>query len=251
MGDRNSDRHRPPALVDGLRILFALVRVMLVSTLKSVFATSSSGTLHRSALFLVLFLVVHMAGNLSVFFGQSAFNMYGHALSGNPLIKFIEAYLALGFLAHIVTASWFTYKKAKFIKKSPRANGQLAATGTVLLVFIVMHLRHFRFGEERPWTEPGSGTKMRDLYGLQRDLFSDPLQVTFYLASIGAVGWHLWIGWTKTVLKMDIEQEMRAPFEKLGKALIVPLCGGFSAVVLFSYYIAHSGAAAGAAGGEL
>ena len=91
----------------------------------------------RSALFLLVFLVVHMAGNLTFLFGPDAFNSYGHKLSSNPAILFIEAYLAASFLVHIVTASMATWRKKTIIKKDPAATGKLAITGTVLAVFLV------------------------------------------------------------------------------------------------------------------
>ena len=62
--------------------------------------TTASGTLHRSALFLLVFLVVHMLGNLSVFAGPEAFNGYGHYLSTHPLTKFIEYYLLAAAAVH-------------------------------------------------------------------------------------------------------------------------------------------------------
>jgi succinate dehydrogenase/fumarate reductase cytochrome b subunit len=88
----------------------------LVST---VFATSHSGSLHRSALFLTVFLVVHMAGNLTALFGRDVYNSYGHHLNSTPGIKLVEMYLAVGTVVHIVTASRFTVQKRKSIAKSP------------------------------------------------------------------------------------------------------------------------------------
>lgn len=72
----------------------------------------------RSALFLLVFLVVHMAGNLTFLFGPDAFNSYGHKLSSNPAILFIEAYLAASFLVHIVTASMATWRKKQSSRKT-------------------------------------------------------------------------------------------------------------------------------------
>eukprot|EP00656_Telonema_subtile_P049451 TRINITY_DN6151_c0_g1_i4.p1 TRINITY_DN6151_c0_g1~~TRINITY_DN6151_c0_g1_i4.p1 ORF type:complete len:720 (+),score=218.50 TRINITY_DN6151_c0_g1_i4:122-2281(+) len=139
-----------------------LLRVMAVSTAKTVFSTSQAGSLHRSALFLLVFLVVHMAGNLTFLLGPEAFNGYGHKISSNPFIILIEAYLGIAFVAHVLIATLFTWRKKKIVARSPIESGKLALSGTVLLLFLVLHLKAFRFGEERLITTE-DGTQMRDL----------------------------------------------------------------------------------------
>ena len=62
-----------------------------------------------------------------------------------PFIRLVELYLAAGLVVHLVTASHFTYNKRKAIKKSPLTTGLLALTGTILLAFIILHLKAFRF----------------------------------------------------------------------------------------------------------
>ena len=54
--------------------------------------------------------------------------------------------------------------------------------------------------------------------------------MAFYISAIAAVAVHLHRGWSKTVLKMDLRKEERAPVIALGQALIYPLCLGFCAV---------------------
>src|SRR5262245_13916804 len=57
-----------------------------------------------TGLFLVVYLVVHIAGNLMVFLGRDLFNEYSHALTSNPIVLVIEVVLAVGFLIHIFKA---------------------------------------------------------------------------------------------------------------------------------------------------
>jgi hypothetical protein len=45
--------------------------------------------LNRSSLFMLAFLVVHMIGNLSVFFGPNVFNAYGHKVRDGVLPRCI------------------------------------------------------------------------------------------------------------------------------------------------------------------
>eukprot|EP00935_MAST-01C_sp_MAST-1C-sp1_P002599 g2599.t1 len=218
-----------------------LLWIVGLSVVQTVFSTSYSGTLSRSAIFLIVFLVVHMLGNLTVFFGADAFNGYGHALHINPLLGFIEAYLALAFAFHIIVATVFTFNKRRMIAKSPVQSGMLAATGTLLAVFLVLHLRAFRFADNLTYTTassgPFKGQKVKDLYALQLELFKDPVQVGFYLLSIGAVGIHLLFGWRKSVVKMKADRSLKPAFEAIGVAMIWPLCIGFAACPVWAWYL--------------
>src|SRR5580765_6468040 len=47
------------------------------------------------------YLIIHIAGNLVVFFGAAAFNKYAYTLEGNPILPIIELLLLLVFLIHI------------------------------------------------------------------------------------------------------------------------------------------------------
>src|SRR5437588_8704384 len=66
--------------------------------------SSSVGTkilIGATGLALFLYLVIHIAGNVMVFFGPAAFNRYAYTLEGNPLIPIVEVGLLLIFLLHI------------------------------------------------------------------------------------------------------------------------------------------------------
>ena len=65
---------------------------------------SSIGTkilIGLTGLALVLYLVIHVAGNMMVFFGPAVFNRYAYTLEGNPLIPIVEIGLLLFFLVHV------------------------------------------------------------------------------------------------------------------------------------------------------
>ena len=80
----------------------------------------------------------------------------------------------------------------------------------------------------------GSGG-VRDLHAELVVLFSDPAQVAFYLAAVGAVGVHGWIGWGKTVRKTDVlmDKDTRSAVIAAGRwGIVVPVCVGFAAAAL-------------------
>ena len=54
-----------------------------------------------TGLALFLYLIIHIVGNLMVFFGPAVFNKYAYTLEGNPLLPIIEIGLLLIFLMHV------------------------------------------------------------------------------------------------------------------------------------------------------
>src|SRR6186713_2637307 len=65
---------------------------------------SSVGTkilIGLTGLALFIYLVIHIAGNLMVFFGPAIFNKYAYTLEGNPLILIVELGLLAIFLLHV------------------------------------------------------------------------------------------------------------------------------------------------------
>src|SRR5438477_3257071 len=89
-----------------------------------VFATSVGTKLLIGITGVALFtyLLVHIAGNLMVFFGPAIFNKYAYTLEGNPLIPVIEIGLLLIFLVHVYkTVRMFlenqTTRPIRYVKK--------------------------------------------------------------------------------------------------------------------------------------
>jgi succinate dehydrogenase / fumarate reductase cytochrome b subunit len=50
---------------------------------------------------LFLYLLIHIAGNLLVFFGPAVFNRYAYVMEANPLLPVIEILLLLVVLMHV------------------------------------------------------------------------------------------------------------------------------------------------------
>ena len=151
-------------------MLMRLVMVMAVAGAKTVFALESGAALQRSALFLVVFLIVHCLGNMTIFAGGDTYNKYGHKLRSNPAIKFIEYYTAAGFLVHGLVASYKTWGKRGYISKDVPGRGKLVLTSLVFVAYLATHLMDIRFAEE-VWTTLADGSKALDLYGMQLALF--------------------------------------------------------------------------------
>jgi len=211
-----------------------------------VFATSV-GTkilIGLTGLFLFIYLVIHIAGNLMIFLGPAWFNKYAYTLEGNPLIPVIEILLLLVFLVHIYktvkmylnnqAARPVRYEKKKFAGSPSRksiASSTMIVSGLWLLLFLVIHVRVFRYGTEYPWPEGG-----RDLYRLEMETFANPLVVAFYVLSMVVVGSHLWHGITSALQSIGADSAAWSPrFLTVGKAIAVLIAAGFIAIAVWAY----------------
>lgn len=234
--DPSTDSSRcPPAAqakapVGMLGALGPLLLAMAKRTFGTIFVMNMSQNINRTAVMMLVFLVVHMLGNLSFFGGAEAFNMYGHLLHINPALKLVEGYLLLTLVLHIVIGVHLSVKLGRL--GSLKA-GALAITGAMVLVFIVLHLRAFKFGPEYSVTY--GETTMRDLYRLELEFFASPVQVVWYTVAVSALGFHLWKGWTKTVYKLGLDSAYIQPARALGHLLIIPLTVGFVSTPIYAF----------------
>jgi len=112
--------------------------------------------LTRSAILLILFMVIHAVGNLHVFLGPDDFNGYGYFYVrlywtgfGLPA-NIVEEYILLSALLHVFVALKRTWDmKLKMGIMSGQLN--LAISGIILLTFMTIHLFQFRFGDTVPY----------------------------------------------------------------------------------------------------
>jgi len=200
-----------------------------------------------TGLALVLYLIVHIAGNLMVFGGPALFNKYAYTLEGNPLIPVIEIGLLLIFLVHVYkTVTMFLSnqqarptryamkKRANYTSRKSFASSTIIFTGLWLLIFIIIHVKAFRYGTEYPWAEGG-----RDLYRLEIENFANPLIVVFYVLSMLVVGSHLWHGASSAFQSLGLDNPRWTPrIRATGKVLAVVITGGFITIAIWAYLVA-------------
>jgi len=211
---------------------------------------SSVGTkllIGTTGLLLFLYLVLHIVGNVIVFLGPETFNGYSHFLLSNPLIYPIEIGLVLVFLVHVYKAIAMTaanrkarpvaYAQKKYAGPPSRktiASSTMILSGLWLLLFIIIHVKAFRYGTEYEWAEGG-----RDLYRLEMENFSNPLIVAFYVLSMVVVGSHLWHGASSAFQSLGFDNPRWTPrIRATGKVLAVLIAGGFITIAVWAYLVA-------------
>jgi succinate dehydrogenase / fumarate reductase, cytochrome b subunit len=194
---------------------------------------------------LFLYLLIHIAGNLMVFFGPAVYNKYAYTLEGNPLLPIVEIGLLLVFVIHIYkTVRMFLanrstrpigYARRKNAGPPSRktfASSTMILSGLWLFAFLIVHVKAFRYGVEHEW--PAGG---RDLYRLEMENFTNPLMVGFYVVSMVVVGSHLWHGVSSAFQSLGVDAPAWTRFIlPAGKAIAVLIAGGFIVIALWAHF---------------
>lgn len=193
---------------------------------------------------LVFYLIIHIAGNLTVFAGPAFFNKYAFTLESNPLIPVIEVGLLLVALLHVYKtvrmylgnqqARPVSYVRKKYAGKPSRktlASSTMIVSGLWLVLFLFVHVPTFR-SEKYEWAAGG-----RDLYRIEMEAFSNPLIVAFYVVSMIVIGSHLWHGSWSFLQSLGVDHPSWTPrFMKAGRVLAVVIAGGFIAIAIWAYF---------------
>jgi succinate dehydrogenase cytochrome b subunit len=212
--------------------------------------TSSIGSkllIGATGLALFLYLIIHVSANVLVFLGPDVFNGVADRLEHIPLLPVIEIGLLLVFLLHVVkTIEMFltnqqtrpvAYVKKRYAGAPSRksfASSTMIVSGLWLLVFIVIHVKAFKFSPTYEWAE---GAK--DFYRLEMDNFRNPLVAGFYVLSMLVVGSHLWHGASSAFQSLGIDHPGWGPrLLAAGRTLAVLIAGAFIAITLWAYFAA-------------
>ncbi len=191
-----------------------------------------------TGLFLIAFLAVHLAGNLQLLKddGGKSFNIYAEFMGTNPVVQLISKGNFALILIHIVWAILLSRKNrlargevnyAIAPKKSPWTSRNMGILGTILLIFLVVHIRHFyaeaHFGSIP--TQVYDGKEVKDLYGEVVRWFKVDWYVGLYVFCMVALAFHLWHGFSSAFQTLGLNHMKYNPvINFVGKAfaIIVP-----------------------------
>jgi len=162
-----------------------------------------------TGLFLISFLIVHCAVNAMIFFndGGLMFNKAAHFMGTNILIRTAEIVLFAGLLIHIIDGLllYFQNRKArpvKYVKEKSSTSSKwysrsMALLGTLILLFLIVHLAHFwvktRITELDTSTPVmmNEGHELENLFSEMVLVFQSPLIVVIYVLGCISLAWHL------------------------------------------------------------
>ncbi len=237
-----------------------------------------------TGLFLCLFLVVHLIGNFQLLKDDYgfAFNSYTKFMTTNPLIKIVSYITYLSILFHAFKGLSLVFKnkaarKSKYHVDGSWANSQwtsryMGVLGTIILVFIVMHMADFwfemKFGElptqkyiyyeaeglaksiiadeeviktispeEQAQITYNKVEVYKDLYKIVNATFKQWWYVLLYVVSMFAIGFHLLHGFKSAFQSMGINHPSYNKIIKnvgLAFAILVPI--GFAIIPLIIFF---------------
>jgi succinate dehydrogenase / fumarate reductase cytochrome b subunit len=169
------------------------------------FATSSIGKkwiVGISGALLVLFVLAHLAGNLTIYIGPygEGINVYAQALHASPLFLWAaRGGLVLVFLVHIFTTLSLVLenRRARPQRYAVKARVQstifartMALSGLVVLSFLIFHVLQFAAGLS-PYSHLYDLEGRHDVAAMIIKSFHNPWVSGFYLLSLGLLGMHL------------------------------------------------------------
>jgi succinate dehydrogenase / fumarate reductase cytochrome b subunit len=107
-----------------------------------------------TGLFLCIFLLGHMSGNLQLLFGDALqFNQYALFMTTNPAVKVLSYLTYISILFHAIDGVLLTIQNIKarpigYVKQNAAASSSfasrnMAVLGSLVLVFIILHLKSF------------------------------------------------------------------------------------------------------------
>ncbi|MFN4892652.1 MAG: succinate dehydrogenase cytochrome b subunit [Bacteroidota bacterium] len=171
--------------------------------------TSSVGkkwVMGLTGIFLVLFLLVHVGLNACIWAMDNGvmFNKAAHFMGSNAVPRILEIGLFAGFLIHMIqgwTLEWQNRSKRKQGYAVPMGNKgskwysrSMGILGTLLFLFLVMHINHFWVPSRITGLEPVmiDGKEHHNLYREMLTVFQGNLTVVI-LYTLGCVSlfWHL------------------------------------------------------------
>ena len=194
---------------------------------------------------LILFLLIHLIGNFTLFGGKEAFEGYVNTLDlVKPIIRVVEVGLALVFIFHIVYGIWlwFINKKANPIKYKVNASSKSSdiysrttiITGLTIFIFLVLHLSTFwyafNFGHS-PHDAP------HEYYQIVVDWFQSPIYSGVYVIAVILLGFHLNHGFQSAFQTFGWNHKKYFRFiELLGTAYSILMAVGFASMPIYFYF---------------
>lgn len=164
-----------------------------------------------------MFIIVHLAGNLTLFMDERghAFNAYANfleELGHGCLLPIVEVGLILVFGVHIATGiavsirnrqarpiGYHRQANAGHTSHKTRSSETMLWTGLILFGYVVMHVIQFRIANLQHGYPSVDVPEVKDLFRLVKETFDNPRYMYLYCAVTLILGLHLrhgfWSAW--------------------------------------------------------
>lgn len=203
-----------------------------------------------TGLFLITFLVVHLAGNFQLLKndGGQAFNEYAAFMTTNTLIRIISIVLYASILIHIIWSLILTIhnRKARGSERykvvdnsSPWTSRNMGLLGTIVLIFLVVHLKDF--WAQMHWggiaKATYDGKEYKDLYKIVELAFSQGWYVALYVVCMVGLSFHLWHGFGSAFQSLGLNHVKYNPLIKfVGRAFAIIIPALFALIPIWMFF---------------
>jgi succinate dehydrogenase / fumarate reductase cytochrome b subunit len=234
----------------------------------SAFFTSAVGkklVMGLTGLFLITFLVVHVGINSCIFndlpiFDPNddgrMFNKAAHFMGASWLIRLVEIGLFIIFFIHIIqgyalevknrSRRGVGYKVKMGTKGSTWYSKSMGILGTLLLLFLIMHISHFwipsRITETLPAVQYGD-MRAHDLFSRMVEVFQTPWIVVLYVVGCISLAWHLLHGFQASFRTLGLYNTKYIGIAKVAGAIfsiVVPLLFAMMPISIYFGWIGYS-----------
>lgn len=205
-----------------------------------------------TGLFLILFLAVHLAGNLQLLHddGGRAFNIYAQFMTSNPVIKFISYGNYAFILIHVLWAILLTRKNraargpegyaVQSGKSSGWASRNMGILGTFIFIFLVIHLKGFWY--EMHWggiaTQNYDGEEVKDLYTIVDAAYSNVWYAGLYVVSMLMLAFHLWHGFASAFQTLGLNHvKYNGVIRFVGRAFAIIVPALFALIPIWMFLV--------------
>lgn len=193
--------------------------------------------------FLLIFLIIHLVGNITLFFGPNAFNAYVSTLDVvKPLIRVIEVVLLAAFVIHILNGLklWLENKRARGMEYKVSGSSEnsslfsrtMVLTGSIVFIFLVTHLGTFfwRFNVHDPMGFAGN----HQYYDIVVYFFSLWWYAILYVIAMIFLGYHLNHGFQSAFQTFGWNHNRYTPMiKKIGTIYAIIMAAGFASMPLY------------------
>ncbi|WP_332018566.1 succinate dehydrogenase cytochrome b subunit [Kaistella sp.] len=200
-----------------------------------------------SAMFLLLFLIMHLSVNLISVFSPSAFNSASEFMGYNPLIQFVmQPILGFAVIFHFVMGFVLELKNrsarpVKYAMNNGSANStwmsrNMIISGLVVLAFLGLHMYDFWWHEINfKYVEANTPDNERFWHELHAK-FADAWRVIFYIIAFVLLGLHLAHGFQSSFQSVGARHPKYTPVIKaLGTWYSILIPAGFIIIALYHF----------------
>ena len=215
----------------------------------SKFLNSSVGkkfTMAVTGSFLMIFLIFHLVGNITLFFGPESFNNYVTTLGiVKPLIRVIEVVLLIAFILHIFNGVKLSAenKKARGVKYRINASNKNSSiysrtmflSGSIVFIFLVLHLATFfwRFNIYDPMGLANS----HQYFDIVVHIFGTWWYVFLYIIAMILLGFHLNHGFQSAFQTFGWNHTKYFSLIKLvGTIYAIFMAAGFASMPIYFFF---------------